>query len=106
MANRNYNKIIEMWCQSVDCRKPLTEYEINRQKLFISIRDIDLLDDDIYFINELNNSSILLFNIINGFGRIYHTYLIHMISSEYSLEQYSLDMENLLRLEKKYSLFK
>ena len=80
--------------------------EINRQKLFISIRDIDLLDDDIYFINELNNSSILLFNIINGFGRIYHTYLIHMISSEYSLEQYSLDMENLLRLEKKYSLFK
>jgi len=80
--------------------------EINRQKLFISIRDIDLLDDDIYFINKLNNSSILLFNIINGFGRIYHTYLIHMISSEYSLEQYSLDMKNLLRLEKKYSLFK
>ena len=74
--------------------------EINRQKLFISIRDIDLLDDDIYFINELNNSSILLFNIINGFGRIYHTYLIHMISSEYSLEQYSFDMESLLRLEK------
>ena len=74
--------------------------EINRQKLFLSIRDIDLSDDDIYFINELNNSSILLFNIINGFGRIYHTYLINMISSEYSLEQYSLDMEILLRLEK------
>ena len=33
MANRNYNKIIEVWCQSIDCRKPLTEYEINRQKL-------------------------------------------------------------------------
>ena len=75
--------------------------EINRQKLFLSIRDIDLSDDDIYFINELNNSSVLLFNIINGFGRIYHTYLISMISSEYSLEQYSLDMESLLRLEKK-----
>ena len=74
--------------------------EINRQKLFLSIRDIDLSDDDIYFINELNNSSILLFNIINGFGRIYHTYLISMISSEYSLEQYSLDMRSLLRLEK------
>ena len=74
--------------------------EINRQKLFLSIRDIDLSDDDIYFINELNNSSVLLFNIINGFGRIYHTYLISMISSEYSLEQYSFDMESLLRLEK------
>ena len=74
--------------------------EINRQKLFLSISDIDLSDDDIYFINELNNSSVLLFNIINGFGRIYHTYLISMISSEYSLEQYSLDMRNLLRLEK------
>ena len=80
--------------------------EINRQKLFLSIRDIDLSDDDIYFINELNNSSVLLFNIINGFGRIYHTYLISMISSEYSLEQYSLDMRSLLCLEKKYSLFK
>jgi hypothetical protein len=33
MSNRNYNKIIEGVCQSVDCRKPLTEYEINRQKL-------------------------------------------------------------------------
>ena len=74
--------------------------ELNRQKLFLSVRDIDLSDDDIYFINELNNSSVLLFNIINGFGRIYHTYLISMISSEYSLEQYSLDMRNLLRLEK------
>ena len=74
--------------------------EIKRQKLFLSIRDIDLSDDDIYFINELNNSSILLFNIINGFGKIYHTYLINMISSEYSLEQYSFDMESLLRLEK------
>ena len=75
--------------------------EINRQKLFLSIRDIDLSDDDIYFINEINNSSILLFNIINSFGRIYHTRLIHMISFEnYSLDQYSLDMENLLRLEK------
>ena len=74
--------------------------EINRQKLFLSIRDIDLSDDDIYFINELNNSSILLFNIINSFGRIYDTYLINMISSEYSLEQYSFDMESLLLLEK------
>ena len=80
--------------------------EIKRQKLFLSIRDIDLSDDDIYFINELNNSSVLLFNIINVFGRIYHNYLINMIGSEYSLEQYSLDMESLLRLEKKYSLFK
>ena len=74
--------------------------EINRQKLFLSIRDIDLSDDDIYFINEINNSSILLFNIINSFGRIYDTYLINMISSEYSLEQYSFDMESLLRIEK------
>ena len=80
--------------------------ELNRQKLFLSVRDIDLSDDDIYFINELNNSSVLLFNIINVFGRICYTYLISMIGSEYSLEQYSLDMESLLRLEKKYSLFK
>ena len=74
--------------------------EIKRQKLFLSIRDIDLSDEDIYFINELNNNSILLFNIINSFVRIYDTYLINMISSEYSLEQYSFDMEILLRLEK------
>ena len=74
--------------------------EIKRQKLFLSIRDIDLSDEDIYFINELNNNSILLFNIINSFGRVYHMYLINMISSEYSLEQYSFDMESLLRLEK------
>ena len=74
--------------------------EIKRQKLFLSIRDIDLSDEDIYFINELNNNSILLFNIINSFGRIYDTYLINMISSEYSLEQYSFDIESLLLLEK------
>ena len=33
MADRNYNKIIESYCQSVDCHKPLTVYEIERQKL-------------------------------------------------------------------------
>ena len=76
------------------------DLEKKRQKLFLSIRDIDLSDEDINIINELNNNSILIFNIINGFGKIYYTYLIHMDSSEYSLKQYSLDMENLLRLEK------
>ena len=33
MVSRNYNKIIEDICQSVDCRKPLTTYETERQKL-------------------------------------------------------------------------
>jgi len=33
MVSRNYNKIIEVVCQSVNCHKSLTEYEINRQKL-------------------------------------------------------------------------
>ena len=33
MTHKNYSNIIESMCQSIDCHKPLSEYEINRQKL-------------------------------------------------------------------------
>ena len=33
MIDRNFNKIIENVCQSIDCHKSLTSYEIERQKL-------------------------------------------------------------------------
>ena len=38
--------------------------EENRHELFSSILDIDLSDDDIYFIVKLNNNSMILFYII------------------------------------------
>ena len=33
MTNRNPDKIIENICQSIDCHKHLTTYEIERQKI-------------------------------------------------------------------------
>jgi len=33
MPDRNFNKIIDKLCQSVDCHKSLTSFEIGRQKL-------------------------------------------------------------------------
>jgi len=72
--------------------------EIKRREMFLSIKDINLSYDDIYLIDELNNNLIFLHNIINGFGRVYHSYLIHMKQS-FSFDQYTVGMEELFHLE-------
>ena len=75
--------------------------EENRHELFSSILDIDLSDDDIYFIDKLNNNSMILFYIINEFSRIYDRYSINMTNSTYSsFKEYSFDMKKMLCLER------
>ena len=75
--------------------------EENRHELFSSILDIDLSDDDIYFIVKLNNNSMILFYIINEFSRIYDRYSINMTNSTYSsFKEYSFDMKKMLCLER------
>ena len=65
---------------------------------FSLIKDINLSYDDIYLIDELNDNAILLHNIINGFGEIYHSYLLRMNSS-FSFQQYIDGMEVQFQLE-------
>ena len=75
--------------------------EENRHELFSSILDIDLSDDDIYFIDKLNNNSMILFYIINEFSRIYDRYSINMTNLTYSsFKEYSFDMKKMLCLER------
>ena len=73
--------------------------EIKRQGMFLLIKDMDLSYDDICLIDELNNNSILLYNIINSFGSVYHSYLFHFDPS-LSFYEYTCGMESLSRLEK------
>ena len=73
-----------------------------RENMFSDIIGLNLTIKDIQFFDNLNKDSILLFNIINGFRRIYHSYLSYdNANGEYSFEQYSLDIKNLLVIEKK-----
>ena len=75
---------------------------ILRRNMFSDLTELDLTTKDIQFFDNLNKDSILLFNIINGFRRIYHSYLSYdNANGEYSFEQYSLDIKNLLVIEKK-----
>ena len=76
--------------------------DTQRKNMFSDLRGLDLTSKDIQFFDNLNRDSILLYNIINRFGSIYHSYLNYdNIYRGYSFEQYALEMRNLLVLEKK-----
>ena len=49
--------------------------DTQRKNMFSDLRGLDLTSKDIQFFDNMNRNSILLYNIINGFGRIYHSYL-------------------------------
>ena len=74
-----------------------------RKNMFSDLRGLDLTSKDIQFFDNLNRDSILLYNIINGFGRIYHSYLSYdKTNKDYSFEQFTLEMKNLLVLEQNF----
>ena len=71
-----------------------------RKNMFSDLRGLDLTSKDIQFFDNLNRDSILLYNIINRFGRIYHSYLSYdKTNKDYSFEQITLEMKNFLVLE-------
>ena len=74
---------------------------ILRRNMFSDLTELDLTTKDIQFFDNLNKDSILLYNIINGFGRIYHSYLYNNINKNYSFEKYAIEIKKLLILEQK-----
>ena len=78
------------------------ELDNQRKNIFSELIRLDLNKKNIQFFDNLKKESILLYNIINGFGRIYHSYLnYNNTNNDYSFEQYDLEMKNLVALEKK-----
>ena len=74
-----------------------------RKNMFSDLKGLDLTSKDIQFFDNLNRDSILLYNIINRFGSIYHSYLSYdKTNKDYSFEQFTLEMKNLLVL---YQIF-
>ena len=95
-----FNKANLSYDYCLDSLKFLSVHlEIKRRRMFFLIKDIDLSYDDICKIDDLNNNSILLHNIINSFGAVYHSYLIH-INLSLSFYEYTCGMESLSHLEK------
>ena len=77
--------------------------DTQRENMFSDLIGLDLTAKDIQFFDNMNRESILLYNIINRFGRIYHSYLNYgNTNRDYSFEQYALEMRNLLVLEQKF----
>ena len=102
-----YNKKQFHYESYIDSLHFLSEkLDIHRKNIFSDLIVLDLTKKDIQFFDNLNRQSILLYNIINGFGRIYQSYLNYdNTNRNYSFEQYALEMSNLLVLEQKL-LFK
>ena len=97
-----YNKASLSYNYYIDSLKILsTHLEMNRKEVFSLINEIELSYDDIYIIDELNNNSILLYNIINGFGKVYNSYLYN-VNISYPFDKYSADIEALSKLEKSF----
>ena len=77
--------------------------DTQRENMFSDLIGLDLTAKDIQFFDNLNRKSILLYNIINGFGRIYHSYLSYdKTNKDYSFKQFTLEMKNLLVLEQNF----
>ena len=76
---------------------------IQRKNMFSDLVGLDLTTKDIQFFDNLNRESILLYNIINSFGRIYYYIYLNYNNTnrDYSFEKYALEMRNLLVLEQK-----
>ena len=95
-----YNNVSVCYNSYLDSLKILsTRLEVNRKELFSLIKEIDLSYNDILIIDDLSNNSILLYNIINGFGKVYNSYLFN-VNISYPFDKYSADIERLLELEK------
>ena len=76
--------------------------DTQRKNMFSNLRGLDLTSKDIQFFDNLNKDSVLLYNIINRFGRIYHSYLSYdKTNKDYSFEQYASGMRSLLVMEQK-----
>ena len=76
--------------------------DTQRKNVFSDLIGLDLTSKDIQFFDNLNRDSILLYNIINCFGRIYYSYLNYdNTKRDYSFEKYTLEMGSFLVLEKK-----
>ncbi len=95
-----YNNVSISYNHYLDSLKILsTDLEINRRELFLLTNKIQLTYEDICLIDELNNNSILLYNIINGFGKVYSSYFFNF-NVPYSFNEYLADIKELLKLEK------
>ena len=95
-----FNKANLSYDYCLDSLKFLSVHlEIKRRGMFLLIKDIDLSYDDICKIDDLNNNSILLHNIINSFGAVYHSYSLD-INQSLSFYEYTCRMESLSHLEK------
>ena len=95
-----FNKANLSYDYCLDSLKFLSVHlEIKRRGMFLLIKDIDLSYDDLCKIDDLNNNSILLYNIINSFGAVYHSYLLD-INQSLSFYEYTCGMESLSHLEK------
>tara|TARA_B100001250_G_scaffold392022_1_gene393464 strand:- start:453 stop:947 length:495 start_codon:yes stop_codon:yes gene_type:complete len=99
-----YNKIQFPHESFLDSLYFLSEkLDARRKNMFSNLVGLDLTAKDVKFFDNLNRNSILLYNIINGLGRIYHSYFSYdSTNEEYSFEQYTLEMKNLLALEQEF----
>jgi len=74
-----------------------------RKNMFSDLRGLDLTSKDIQFFDNMNRNSMVLYNIINSFGRIYHRYLNNgKTNKDYSFKEYAFEIKNLMILEKIY----
>ena len=95
-----FNKVNLSYDYCLDSLKFLSVHlEIKRRGMFLLIKDMDLSSYDLCKIDDLNNNSILLYNIINSFGSVYHSYLLD-INPSLSFYEYTCGMESLSHLEK------
>ena len=105
------NKIISPYIKIPFPREPFLDslyflsnkLDTQRKNMFSNLVGLDLAIKDIKFFDNLNKNSILLYNIINGFGKFYNNYFSYDNTNRvYSFEQYASEMKKLLMLEKEF----
>ena len=99
----NYNNSVVNYADSLQIL--LKSIENKRMLMFADIKDIELSNEDIIYIDKLNNEFIAVIRVVNDFYKILVEVSKFDNRTNYTIREYANDINSLYLLEKNINRF-